>query len=298
MKYHVPVLLNESIEGLNIIPNGIYVDATFGGGGHSSSILKHISTGKLFGFDQDDNAMRNIPNNPLFTFVHHNFRYIKRFLSYYGVHKVDGILADLGVSSHHFDTPERGFSFRFTANLDMRMDTSNPKTAFDVINSYSVEELTRIFKLFGEIDNAYKLAHAVCNARKLNSIKTTEDLKLICQKFCNPKTEHKYLSQVFQALRIEVNNEIEALQDFLEASLQVLKPKGRFVIITYHSLEDRIVKNFFKTGNIEGVITKDFYGNVQTPFELVNKKIIIPGEDELQENNRSRSAKLRIAEKI
>jgi len=297
MNYHVPVLLRESIEGLNIIPNGIYVDATFGGGGHSSSILKQISTGRLFGFDQDADAKKNIPENPLFTFVHHNFRFIKNFLNYYGVEQVDGILADLGVSSHHFDTAERGFSFRFSSSLDMRMDGSNGKTAQTIINTYNLEELTHIFKEYGEIINARKLAQTIINERSIKPIETTDELKLIGQRFCNPKSESKYLSQIFQALRIEVNNEIEVLEDFLEASLAVLKPGGRFVVITYHSLEDRLVKNFFKTGNFEGKPEKDFFGNISTPFEIITRKIITPSDEELKENNRSRSAKLRIAAK-
>lgn len=297
MKYHVPVLLHESVEGLNIIPNGIYVDATFGGGGHSSSILEKISTGKLFGFDQDEDAKKNSPQDSKFTFVHHNFRYLKNFLTYYKSPKVDGILADLGVSSHHFDTAERGFSFRFASDLDMRMDKKNIKTAQTIVNTYSEEQLTFIFKEFGEILNARKLARTIIEERELNPINTTEDLKKIGQRFSNPKTESKYLSQIFQALRIEVNNEIEVLKDFLVAGLDVLKPKGRFVVITYHSLEDRLVKNFFKTGNIEGKINKDFYGNVETPFEIISKKIITPSDEELSVNNRARSAKLRIAEK-
>jgi 16S rRNA (cytosine1402-N4)-methyltransferase len=297
MNYHVPVLLHESIEGLNIVPQGIYVDATFGGGGHSSLILKNISGGKLFGFDQDEDAKLNIPDNQNFTFVHHNFRYIKRFLRYYNVTQVDGILADLGVSSHHFDTPERGFSFRFNATLDMRMDTTNQLKAHDVVNTYDVDSLTYVLKEYGELPNAKKVAYTIVQEREKQTIHTTEDLKQLCKRFCNPKTESKFLSQVFQALRIEVNKEIEVLQEFLQAGLEVLKPGGRFVVITYHSLEDRLVKNFFKTGNIQGVVKKDFYGNVQSPFQIISKKIITPTHEELEQNNRSRSAKLRIAEK-
>lgn len=297
MNYHVPVLLHESIEGLNIVPQGTYVDATFGGGGHSSLILKKISNGLLFGFDQDEDAKRNIPDNAQFTFVHHNFRYLKRFLKYYDVTEVDGILADLGVSSHHFDTPERGFSFRFDATLDMRMDTTTNLTAHDVVNTYDIDALTYVLREYGELPNARKIAYTIVQEREKQAIQTTNDLKQVCKRFTNPKTESKVLSQIFQALRIEVNKEIEVLQDFLQAGLDVLKPHGRFVIITYHSLEDRLVKNFFKTGNIRGELSKDFYGNSESPFEIISKKIITPTEDELQQNNRARSAKLRIAEK-
>lgn len=298
MNYHVPVLLHESVEGLNIVPQGTYVDATFGGGGHSSLILKKISGGTLFGFDQDEDAKCNIPDNPNFTFVHHNFKYIKRFLKYYNVTQVDGILADLGVSSHHFDTPERGFSFRFNATLDMRMDTTTSLTAHDVINTYDIDALTYVFREYGELLNARKVAYTIVLERQKQSIHTTEDLKFVCKRFCNPKTESKFLSQLFQALRIEVNKEMEVLQDFLQAGLEVLKPQGRFVVITYHSLEDRLVKNFFKTGNIRGEVSKDFYGNVQSPFEIISKKIITPTAEELEQNNRARSAKLRIVQKI
>ncbi|HPH15778.1 MAG TPA: 16S rRNA (cytosine(1402)-N(4))-methyltransferase RsmH [Bacteroidales bacterium] len=298
MNYHVPVLLHESVEGLNIVPNGTYVDATFGGGGHSSLILKKISKGTLFGFDQDEDAKRNIPDNSQFVFVHHNFRYIKRFLRFYNVSQVDGILADLGVSSHHFDTPERGFSFRFNAALDMRMDCTTQLTARDVVNTYEKHALTTIFREYGELSQAHAIASAIVQERTVAEIVTTEDLKRVCKRFCNPKTESKILSQLFQALRIEVNKEMDVLQDFLQAGLDVLKPGGRFVIITYHSLEDRMVKNFFKTGNIQGQVNKDFFGNSESPFEIISKKIIVPSADELQQNNRARSAKLRIAQKI
>ncbi len=295
MEYHNPVLLTESIENLAINPNGVYIDATFGGGGHSKEILKHLQNGHLYGFDQDDDARQNIPNSSNFTFIHHNFRYIRHFMRYYNVAQVDGILADLGVSSHHFDTPERGFSFRFNAPLDMRMDQTTKLTAATILNTYEEADLRRIFKEYGEIANAYKLAQIIVRERESSSIETTEQLKNIGKRLTNPKTETKYLSQIFQALRIEVNDEMGVLRDFLQAGLAVLKPGGRFVVITYHSLEDRMVKNFFKTGNCNGEMEKDFYGNVQTPFELVSKKAIVPTEKEIEVNNRARSAKLRVA---
>ncbi len=298
MEYHVPVLLTESINGLKINPEGVYVDATFGGGGHSAAILKELKGGKLYGFDQDADALENVPNVENFTLINHNFSFIKNFMDFYGENKIDGILADLGVSSHHFDTAERGFSFRFEGKLDMRMDQNASLSAETLLKTYSCEDLTKIFREYGEIKNARKLAETICNIRETEQINTTEDLAKIAKKFCNQKTENKYLSQVFQALRIEVNNEIRVLEDFLEASIDVLKPGGRFVVITYHSLEDRVVKRFFKTGNIEGKANKDFYGNVETPFKEITRKVIVPTEKELQENNRARSAKLRIVEKI
>jgi len=298
MNYHIPVLLTESIEGLNISPDGVYVDATFGGGGHSLSILQQLSHGKLFAFDQDDDARVNVFDDPRFTLVNHNFAFLKNFLEYFKVPHVNGILADLGVSSHHFDTPERGFSFRFNSALDMRMDLNSTKNARQVINEYDLNALTYVFREYGELQNARKLAYAICDARIQKEIETTFDLRDIAVRFCNAKTETKYLSQLFQSIRVEVNNEMETLKRFLRAGLDVLAPGGRFVVITYHSLEDRIVKNFFKTGNTEGVIVKDFYGNVKTPFLQITKKIIVPSDDELRENNRARSAKLRIAEKI
>lgn len=298
MKYHIPVLLNESVEGLNINPNGIYIDATFGGGGHSAAILKQIGDGHLFGFDQDADAKENAPMSEKFTFVYHNFAYIKNFMEYYEITQVDGILADLGVSSHHFDDAQRGFSFRFEAPLDMRMDRTIKKTAADVINEYDNQQLTEIFYNYGELSNAKRLAQEIVNERIISPIKTTDDLKSIGKKFCNPQNESKYLSQMFQALRIEVNHELQVLKDFLEGGLKILKPGGRFVIITYHSLEDRLVKNFFKCGNTEGNIQQDFYGNIITPFSMVSKKVITPSINEIQSNNRARSAKLRIVEKL
>jgi 16S rRNA (cytosine1402-N4)-methyltransferase len=297
MKYHVPVLLNESIEGLNINPKGIYIDATFGGGGHSTAILKKLDGGHLFGFDQDADAKQNALQSEQFTFVYHNFAYVKNFMQFFEVGQVDGILADLGVSSHHFDEAERGFSFRFDGPLDMRMDRSVKKSAANVVNEYDEQQLTDVFKNYGEIANARRLAQEILSRRSVAPIRTTEELKQIGQRFCNPQTESKYLSQIFQALRIEVNNEMQALKDFLQGGLEILKPKGRFVVITYHSLEDRLVKNFFKTGNIEGKMEQDFYGNVRTPFTAISKKVIVPSDEEIKENNRARSAKLRIVEK-
>ena len=298
MNYHIPVLLAESIEGLNISSNGVYVDATFGGGGHSLSILQKLHGGKLFAFDQDDEVYANAFDDPRFTLVNHNFAFIKNFLEYFKVSQVNGILADLGVSSHHFDTPERGFSFRFNSLLYMRMDLKSSKNARQVINEYDLNALTAVFREYGELQNARKLAYAICDAREQKEIETTFDLRDVAVRFCNAKTETKYLSQLFQALRVEVNNEMETLKRFLRAGLDMLVPGGRFVIITYHSLEDRIVKNFFKTGNTEGDVQKDFYGNVQTPFLQRTKKVIVPSVEEVQSNSRSRSAKLRIAEKI
>ncbi len=297
MKYHVPVLLNESIEGLSINPKGIYIDATFGGGGHSAAILSKLDGGHLFGFDQDADAKQNAFESDKFTFVYHNFAYVKNFMQYFEVGQVDGILADLGVSSHHFDDAERGFSFRFDAPLDMRMDRTVKKSAANVVNEYDEQELTRIFKMYGEIATARRLAQEIVSHRSLCPIRTTEDLKKIGQKFCNPQTESKFLSQIFQALRIEVNNEMQTLKDFLQGGLQILKPGGRFVVITYHSLEDRLVKNFFKTGNVDGDLEQDFFGNVKTPFTPISKKVIVPTDEEIKENNRARSAKLRIVEK-
>ena len=297
MMYHVPVLLHESVEGLNINPKGVYIDATFGGGGHSTAILKQLDGGHLFGFDQDDDARKNALQSEQFTFVYHNFAYVKNFMQYYGIPQVDGILADLGVSSHHFDDAERGFSFRFDGPLDMRMDRSVKKSAANVVNEYDELSLTAVFKNYGEIANARRLAQEIIARRKEAPILTTGDLKQIGTKFCNPQTESKYLSQIFQALRIEVNHEMQALKDFLEGGLQILRPGGRFVVITYHSLEDRMVKNFFKSGNVNGDVEQDFFGNVKTPFTLISKKVIVPGAEELERNNRARSAKLRIVEK-
>ena len=297
-EYHIPVMPQESIWGLNIKPGQDIVDATFGGGGHSRLILQQLVEGRLFAFDQDEDAAGNtIEDNRLF-FIRHNFRYIKNFLKYYGIESVDSIFADLGVSSHDFDVPERGFSFRFDGNLDMRMNQDAKTNASQIVNEYSEEKLITLFKMYGEIKNAGKLAATICKARNEKQITTTTQLKNIAGP-CVPKAiENKYLAQVFQALRIEVNDEMEALKEFFEASLEILKPGGRLVIITYHSLEDRLCKNFMKSGNFEGKVEKDFYGNVNSPFKLINRKVIVPSEAELKANNRSRSAKLRVAEKL
>ena len=298
LAYHIPVLAEESIEGMNLFPNADVVDATFGGAGHSKLILEKISNGRLFAFDQDEDAAGNALNDKRFCFIRHNFRYIKNFLNYYGVEQVDAIFADLGVSSHDFDVPDRGFSFRFEGNLDMRMNQNAKTDASKIVNEYSEEELELIFRIYGEIKNSRHLANVICKKRNEKRIKTTTQLKEIVAE-CTPKAiENKYLAQVFQALRIEVNDEMEALQEFFLASLQLLKPGGRLVVITYHSLEDRLCKNFMKSGNFEGKIIKDFYGNITSPFKTVNKKVIIPDDEEIKSNSRSRSAKLRIAEKI
>jgi len=298
LAYHIPVLAEESIKGMNLMPDSDAVDATYGGGGHSKLILEQIVEGRLFAFDQDEDAVANAVNDRRLNFIRHNFRYIKNFLNYYGVEQVDAIFADLGVSSHDFDVPDRGFSFRFEGNLDMRMNQNAKTDATKIINEYSEEQLEQIFRMFGEISNSRQLASVICKSRKEVRIKTTTQLKEIVSE-CTPRAiENKYLAQVFQALRIEVNDEMDALKEFLEASLKLLKSGGRLVIITYHSLEDRLCKNFMKTGNFEGKVQKDFYGNVTSPFVMVNRKVITPDDKELKTNSRSRSAKLRIAEKI
>lgn len=298
LAYHIPVLAEESIKGMNLMPDSDAVDATYGGGGHSKLILYQIVEGRLFVFDQDEDAVANAVNDKRLYFIRHNFRYIKNFLNYYGVEKVDAIFADLGVSSHDFDVPDRGFSFRFEGNLDMRMNQNAKTDASKIVNEYSEEQLEQIFRMFGEIKNSRHLASVICKNRNERRINTTTQLKEIVSE-CTPRAiENKYLAQVFQALRIEVNNEMDALKEFLEASLKLLKSNGRLVIITYHSLEDRLCKNFMKTGNFEGKVQKDFYGNVNSPFIMVNRKVITPDDEELKINSRSRSAKLRIAEKI
>ncbi len=297
-EYHIPVMLKESIDGLVLNPEGDYVDATFGGGGHSSEILSRINEGRLFAFDQDADTTGNAIKDDRFFFIMQNFKYLKNFLRYYGVSKVDGILADLGVSSHDFDVAERGFSFRMNAELDMRMNQKAAFTAKQIINDYSEAKLKEIFGSYGEIKNAGKLASKIVEARKEKQIRTTFELKEAVAGCYPMKIENKYLAQLFQALRIEVNDELKVLTEFLEASLDSLKVGGRLVVMTYHSLEDRLVKNFFKTGNFEGKIDKDFYGNVSSPFKLVNRKVIIPTEEEQKLNPRSRSAKLRVAEKL
>ena len=297
MEYHQPVLLDESIEGLNIKPDGVYVDATFGGGGHSKEILKRLVSGKLLAFDQDKDAEINVPNDERLIFVKHNFRFLKNFLRYYGIDTIDGLIADLGVSSHHFDTPHRGFSYRFNANLDMRMNTQSAFSARELINTYSVDDLTRIFREYGELKNARKLAMTICNARQSAALsEIREFVESIAA--CLPRhNTNQYLAKVFQSLRIEVNKEIDHLRSLLLQAADFLKSKGRIAVISYHSLEDRLVKNFFRDGNFEGKAEKDLYGNIQRPFVPVNKKVIVPSQQEIERNGRARSARLRIAEK-
>ena len=298
LTYHVPVLLKESVDGMNICPNGTYVDVTFGGGGHSREILSRLEKdGRLLGFDQDEDAERNIVDDPRFIFVRSNFRYLHNFLRYHNIEKVDAILADLGVSSHHFDDSERGFSFRFDGALDMRMNKRAGLTAADVVNTYAEERLADIFYLYGELKNSRKLASVIVKARANGQIKTIGEFLEIIKPLFGREREKKELAKVFQALRIEVNQEMEALKEMLTAATEALKPGGRLVVITYHSLEDRMVKNIMKTRNVEGKTTQDFFGNLQTPFKLVNNKVIVPDEEEIERNPRSRSAKLRIAEK-
>ena len=297
--YHVPVLLTESIDGLAIQPAGIYVDVTFGGGGHSREILKHLGPkGHLYSFDQDADAEKNIVADDRFTFVRSNFRYIKQWMRYYGVEKVDGLLADLGVSSHHFDDAERGFSFRFDAPLDMRMNKRAGLTAADVVNDYDEKQLADVLYLYGELKQARRMAALIVKARGQHRIETTNDLLKTVESLIKPEREKKETAQLFQALRIEVNHEMEALKDMLDGAMQVLKEGGRLSVITYHSLEDRIVKNMLKAGNAEGQVKQDFFGRLEKPFRLVNNKVIVPTEEEQQRNPRSRSAKLRIAERV
>jgi 16S rRNA (cytosine1402-N4)-methyltransferase len=295
--YHIPALLDECIEGLNIRQDGDYVDVTFGGGGHSREILKKLSKGRLFAFDQDEDAVVNVPDDPRLHFIRHNFRYLRNFLCYFGIEQVDGILADLGVSSHDFDIADRGFSFRFSGNLDMRMNRAAKKTAADIINGYDEGELTRIFREYGEIDNARRLVKELVLARQNMIIQTIDQFKEIISGCVPKKNETKYLAKVFQALRIETNGELEVLKDFLTQSADLLKPGGRLAVITYHSLEDRLVKNFIRAGNFEGKQEKNFYGHVTSILTAVNRKVIVPDEAETERNPRARSAKLRIAEK-
>ena len=298
-EYHIPVLPRESINGMKLRLDSDVVDATFGGGGHSRLILEQLGDeGRLFAFDQDEDAAGNIMDDPRVFFIRHNFRYIKNFLYFYDVKQVDTIFADYGVSSHDSDVAERGFSFRFEGALDMRMNQKAEKDAAKVVNEYTEHQLKSVFRMFGEIKNAGRLASVICKKRSERPIRTTTQLKEIASD-CAPKAiENKYLAQVFQALRIEVNDEMEALKEFMQASIELLKPGGRLVVLTYHSLEDRLCKNFMRSGNFEGKVEKDFYGNVISPFKLINRKVIIAGEEELKFNSRSRSAKLRVAEKI
>ena len=299
LTYHVPVLLNESVDGLNIKAGGVYVDVTFGGGGHSKEILSRLPEGaRLFSFDQDADAERNIIADDKFTFVRSNFRYIKNFMRYHEVDGIDGVLADLGVSSHHFDDSERGFSFRFDGKLDMRMNQRAGKTAADIVNTYEEEALADLFYLYGELKNSRKIASAIVKARSTKALRTIEDLLNIVKPMFGREREKKELAKVFQALRIEVNQEMDALKEMLLAVTELLNPGGRLSVITYHSLEDRIVKNLMKTGNCEGKEEKDFFGRSSSPYKLINNKVIVPDADEQERNPRSRSAKLRIAEKI
>lgn len=297
--YHVPVLLQESVDGLAIQSGGVYVDVTFGGGGHSREILSRIgeSEGHLYSFDQDADAEKNVVASPRFTFVCSNFRYLKNWMRYYGVDQIDGLLADLGVSSHHFDDETRGFSFRFNSPLDMRMNKRAGKTAADIVNDYEEEDLADIFYLYGELKNARKIAAALVKARGNGRIETTTDFMTAVEPLFKREREKKDMAKLFQALRIEVNHEMDALKEMLHAATELLRPGGRLSVITYHSLEDRIVKNVMKAGNPEGKVVQDFFGRVETPFRLVNNKVIIPDGEEQERNPRSRSAKLRIAEK-
>ena len=297
--YHVPVLLQESIDGLDIKPDGVYVDVTFGGGGHSREILSRLGkNGHLYSFDQDEDAEKNKFNDERFTFVRSNFRYLKNWMRYYGVDHIDGLLADLGVSSHHFDDETRGFSFRFDAPLDMRMNKRAGTTAADIINHYNEEQLSDIFYIYGELKNARKIASAIAKARVEKAIETTGDLMTITEKLFQREREKKELAKLFQALRIEVNHEMDALKEMLNGAREVLCQGGRLSVITYHSLEDRIVKNIIKAGNAEGKVKQDFFGRIEAPFRQVTNKVITPSDEEQQRNPRSRSAKLRIAEKI
>jgi 16S rRNA (cytosine1402-N4)-methyltransferase len=295
-EYHIPVLLQACIDGLDIKPEGTYVDVTFGGGGHSREIVKQLTTGKLYGFDQDEDAERNITEDDRFVFVRSNFRYLSNFMKFHHVEAVDGVLADLGVSSHHFDATDRGFSFRFEDGpLDMRMNQKAGIKASDVVMTYSEEKLADIFYRYGELKNSRKIAYGLVRAREEQPIESVADFLDVLKPYFYREKEKKDMARVFQALRIEVNQEMQALEEMLKQALALLKPGGRLVVLTYHSLEDRLVKNFFKTGNFEGKSEQDFYGNFLTPFKLINNKVIIPTEDEQAQNPRSRSAKLRIA---
>lgn len=297
--YHVPVLLDESIDGLAIQPGGIYADMTFGGGGHSKEILRHLGNkGHLYGFDQDADAEKNIVEDGRFTFVRSNFRYVKQWMRYYGVEQIDGVLADLGVSSHHFDDETRGFSFRFDAPLDMRMNRRAGLTAADVVNNYDEQQLADVLYFYGELKNARRIASQIVKARSQHRIETTGDLLRLLGADPESTQWKKEMARLFQALRMEVNHEMEALKEMLAGVTQMLRPGGRLVVITYHSLEDRLVKNVMKAGNAEGRVQQDFFGRAETPFRLVSNKVIVPTDEEQQRNPRSRSAKLRIAEKI
>ena len=297
MEYHNPVLLKETVDGLNIHPDGVYVDVTFGGGGHSREMISRLGVnGKLFAFDQDLDALKNALDDDRFTLINENFRFIKRFLRFHGIKQVDGILADLGVSSHQFDVAERGFSTRFEAELDMRMNQKGELSAYHVINEYEEAALKSVLLEFGELKNAGAMANVIVNARRETPIKNSEQLKAILSRFLPGHKSNKILAQIYQAIRIEVNQEMEALKEFLTQSLEILKPGGRLSVISYHSLEDRLVKRFVKNGMFEGEPEKDFFGNFEVPFKTI-EKLIIPSKEEIAINNRARSAKLRVAEK-
>ena len=297
--YHVPVLLRESVGGLDIKPDGVYVDVTFGGGGHSREILSRLGAkGRLFSFDQDEDAEQNIVNDERFTFVRSNFRYLKNWMRYYGIGEIDGLLADLGVSSHHFDYETRGFSFRFDAPLDMRMNKRAGMTAADVLNNDSEEQLSDIFYIYGELKNARRIAAAIIQARTARRIETTNDLMEATEKCFQREREKKETAKLFQALRIEVNHEMDALNEMLNGARDLIRTGGRLSVITYHSLEDRLVKNMMKAGNVEGKVVQDFFGRIESPFRQIGGKVIVPSEEEQQSNPRSRSAKLRIAERV
>lgn len=297
-EYHDPVLLNECLEGLNINPSGTYVDVTFGGGGHSNAIVSKLTDGHLYAFDQDDDALKNEFDDERFTLVNSNFRYLKGSLRMYGVKEVDGLLADLGVSSHQFDVADRGFSIRFEADLDMRMDQNADLNAYKVINEYEQEDLRNILKLYGELKRPGTIARVICEARIEKPIETVNELKALLKPFTTSMLENKFYAQVFQAIRIEVNDELNALKEMLTQAQDLLKPGGRLVVISYHSLEDRLVKNLIQKGNFEGELEQDFYGNKLLSFKKISRKPILPTEEEIKRNNRARSAKLRVAEKL
>ena len=298
MEYHNPVLLKETVDGLNICPDGVYVDVTFGGGGHSREIISRLGeNGKLFAFDQDLDALKNAIDDERFTLINENFRFIKRFLRFHGIKQVDGILADLGVSSHQFDVAERGFSTRFDAELDMRMNQKSDVSAYHVVNEYDEQDIARVLFDYGELKNARTIANAIVTARKDQEIRNSNDLKKVLEKFLPKHKSNKILAQIYQAIRIEVNQEMQVLKEFLEQSLEILKPNGRLSVISYHSLEDRLVKRFVKNGMFEGEPIRDFFGNFEVPFKSI-EKLIIPSHEEISINNRARSAKLRVAEKI
>jgi 16S rRNA (cytosine1402-N4)-methyltransferase len=298
MAYHIPALLDESIEGLNIRPDGLYVDVTFGGGGHSMEILKHLDKGRLIAFDQDEDAMDNLPSDSRLTFLNQNFRFLKNNLQFNGVKSIDGLIADLGVSFHQFDEPARGFTFRQDAPLDMRMNKNSLFTAAELVATTAETFLADIFYSYGELTNSRRIAKEIVSARAVRKIATTGDLISVVSKLAPPRQENKFYAKLFQSLRIAVNHEIDFLKEMLLQTIDMLSIGGRLVIITYHSLEDRVVKNFMRTGNFDGIEKKDFFGNVETPFRVITRKGIVPGDDEVARNNRSRSARLRVAEKI